>query len=61
MAVLGLAEGGCIPKICGFEACKGTMACSSGMLLPKTNANDTNAGALRLLSQPRVGDHKRHP
>lgn len=46
------------PQICGFEACKGTMACSSGMLLPKTNADDTDAEALRLLSQLRVSDHQ---
>jgi hypothetical protein len=35
MAVSGLAEGLLHAPICGFEACKGTMACRLGMLRRK--------------------------
>jgi hypothetical protein len=54
----GLTEGCLRPEICGLEACRGTMACSSGMLPPKPVQlqDDTE----RCVPASRVGDHKRH-
>jgi hypothetical protein len=46
------AEGCLRPEICGLEACRGTMACSLGMLPPKP------VQLKRCIAASRAGDHK---